>query len=73
MEKFKSELINFIEKSTCSYTCSSEIKKELDANGFTELKEVDNWNIKEGKYYVIRNNTSVIAFVIPNNFENYFN
>ena len=72
MEKFKSELINFIENSTCSYTCCSLIKDILNKNDFIELEENDKWNLEKGKYYVTRNNTSIIAFIVPDNYNKYF-
>ena len=72
MEKFRKNLIDFIECSTCSYTCSSEIKKILNENDFVELSENEKWDLKGGKYYVIRDDTSVIAFIIPDKYSNYF-
>ena len=65
MKKFNENLNNFILNSTCCYTCIEEIKKELNNNGFKELKEEDNWNLKSNKYYVVRNDASIIAFEIP--------
>ena len=42
------------------------MKEELNQHGFTELLEGEKWNLKEGgKYYVSRNETSLIAFQIP--------
>ena len=65
MEKFKKNLIDFIEKSTCSFTCLNEIKKELDNNGYEELCESDKWNLKGDKFYITRNDASIIAIHLP--------
>ena len=37
-EKYLQELIKFIQKGTCTFTVMEEIKKELNKNGFQELK-----------------------------------
>lgn len=40
----------------------------LKENGFLELYESDKWEIqKGGKYFVVRNQSSLIAFVVPEN------
>jgi len=64
MDLFNDELINFMKNSTCAYTCINEIKKMLKNEGFTELKEADIWKFKNGKYFVIRNDASILAFTI---------
>ena len=67
MEKkeFKKDLVKFIEQSTCSFTCIKEIKRVLEINGYQELVEKDIWNLKENKYYIVRNDASIIAIDIP--------
>lgn len=60
------KLIEFIARSTDCYHAVRTIKERLDAEGFTELSESENWDVKRGdKYYVIRNDSSVIAFKLP--------
>lgn len=68
---FKNEIINFIKKSTCSFTCISEIEKVLKKEGFKELLEFEKWDLKRGKYFITRNNASIIAFEIPTNFSSF--
>lgn len=63
-QEFKQEIIKFIEKSTCSFTCIKTIKKILKLQGFEELYEKNNWKLSNGKYFVIRNDASIIAFEI---------
>lgn len=45
-------------------TCIETIKKILLKNNFQELHEYQKWNLKYGKYFVIRNDSSIIAFNI---------
>lgn len=71
---FNNNIIDFMSKATCSYTCINEIKKGLSKKGFKELYEYkNNWQVNYGKYYVIRNDASIIAFEIPKNFNKSFN
>lgn len=72
-KKFNKELFEFIESATCSFTCVDTIKKALLECGYKELYENELWNIKDGKYFVIRNDASVIAFYIGKNHKNAFN
>jgi aspartyl aminopeptidase len=67
-EKITHELTDFIEKSPTSFHAVKNISDELSKNGFTELFEADKWELEiGGKYFVTRNQSSVIAFKIPNN------
>ncbi|KAH8732067.1 aminopeptidase I zinc metalloprotease-domain-containing protein [Phaeosphaeriaceae sp. PMI808] len=41
------------------------VAKDLEKNGYKKLSERDTWDLKAGgKYYVVRNGTSLIAFAI---------
>lgn len=68
--------IDFVNASPTPYHAVFSVKKELELAGFEELKERSNWDnstlINGGKYYVTRNESSIIAFTIgedykPNN------
>lgn len=60
------KLIEFIGKSTDCYHAVKSVRERLEGEGFTELCEGGRWTINEGgKYYVVRNYSSVIAFKIP--------
>ena len=72
-DNYNNDLFKFIEKSTCSFTCVSEIKRLLINSGYVELCEGDKWKINKGKYFVIRNDSSIIAFNIGNNYRESFN
>ena len=65
MEEVK-ELLTFIEKSKTMYHVAYEISKVLRENGFMELNEGEMYNLKQnGKYFIIRNDASLIAFKMP--------
>ncbi|MBQ0027195.1 MAG: M18 family aminopeptidase [Lachnospiraceae bacterium] len=58
------KMLDFIEKSPSCYHAVDNIAKMLD--GFTCLKEEEDWKLqKGGKYYVIRKDSSIIAFKVP--------
>ena len=60
------ELLEFIEKSPSCFHAVKIMKDMLNAEGFEEIKEADKWEVsKGGKYYVTRNDSSIIAFVMP--------
>jgi len=59
------ELIDFINKSKSAFQSTYEIKSILDSKGYIEIKEEDKWDLKKGgKYYIIKNNSALIAFEI---------
>lgn len=56
-------LFEFIKKSPSAYHAVNTVKEMLDSEGYTELYESERWKLAVGgKYYVIRNGTSIIAF-----------
>ena len=67
MEKaISNQLLEFIEKSPTCFHAVDTLKNMLNASGFEGLQESQLWNIKAGgKYYVTRNGSSLIAFVVP--------
>ena len=66
-KEFKDNLRDFIIKSTCSFTCVKEIERYLKSNNYKKLKESDKWKLTGSKFYIIRNDASIIAFEIPKN------
>ena len=70
---FNKELFEFIDSSTCSFTCIETIKNILIENEYQQLYENEKWELKEGKYFVIRNDASLIAFSIGNKHKSSFN
>ncbi len=59
-------LINFIEKSPTAFHAVASCTELLEKNGYQCLCEQDEWKLEAGKgYYLTRNQSSVIAFRIP--------
>ena len=65
IDDFKDNLIDFIENSTCAFTCVETIKKELLNNNFKEINEYDYLNKLPHKFFITRNDASIIAIEIP--------
>ena len=59
---FRKKLLGFLHKSPTPFHVVSCIAETLQEQDFAELKEVDEWDIKPGKYFVRRNGSSIIAF-----------
>ena len=58
--------LNFAEQSPTAFHAIANLKAALREAGFHELKEKDPWLVDSGgKYFVIRNDSSLIAFSIP--------
>jgi len=64
MQEFNQELLKFLNQGTCTFTNALNVKNILNDNGYQELNELDSWTLNEGKYYVVRNDASIIAFNI---------
>lgn len=59
-------LLHFIQESPSTYHVVDNIKQKLMQQGYEELKETDGWQMEAGKgYFVIRNDSSLIAVQIP--------
>lgn len=58
------QLLRFLLHSTTPFHAVEEMKAMLDANGFQPLLEEDTWQLQPGgRYYLVRNGSSLIAFV----------
>lgn len=61
------EMLSFIERSPSCFHVIANLKERLAVAGFGELTERQEWRVRAGgKYYVTRNDSSLIAFQIPN-------
>lgn len=59
------QLIDFMHQSPSTYHHVIKIQEELEKNGYRELKEQDKWKLVPlGKYFVKKNDSSLIAFEI---------
>lgn len=65
-EKCAREMLEFVEKSPSCFHAVANVKTLLGEQGFEELKETEEWKPEWGKgYYVTRNDSSLIAFRLP--------
>ena len=58
-------MLEFIDVSPTCFHVVENLKKELIKNGYEELDEKKEWKLKKGKYFVTRNDSSIISFRIP--------
>ena len=72
-EQITKELLSFLRKSPTCYHVIANFRAALTKAGYTELTEGENWQLAEGgSYFVVRNESSMIAFRIPaKNFTGY--
>ncbi|HAP73349.1 MAG TPA: M18 family aminopeptidase, partial [Lachnospiraceae bacterium] len=65
-ENINEGLLDFLEKSPTAFHAVSNIRAALQASGYTELSEAQKWGLRRGgRYFTVRNESSVIAFRIP--------
>lgn len=63
--EFAQNLIDFIYDSPTSYHAVAKVKEDLGKANFVEIKEEEKWNLKKGgKYFVTKNDSALIAFVV---------
>ncbi len=64
--KCAKEMLAFIEKSPTCFHAIANLREMFEEEGFTHLAETDKWQLEAGQgYYVVRNDSSVIAFRMP--------
>jgi aspartyl aminopeptidase len=58
------DLLAFIQASPTPYHAAAEARRRLEAHGFSELDERDEWRIEAGaRHFVVRSGASLLAFV----------
>lgn len=56
----------FIEQSVSCFHAVENVKMQLQKNDFIQLKEEEEWDLEPGKnYFVTRNDSSILAFKLP--------
>lgn len=71
-KKISQELMAFIKQSPTAFHAVNNMKKILKENNYDELLEGQTWKIKPGKrYFVSRNNSSIIAFNLGTKLDKY--
>ena len=65
-EKLNQGLLQFIQDSPSMFHVIENMKKRLEGAGYVERREQDCWELQPGgAYYVTRNDSSLIAFRLP--------
>lgn len=60
------QFLNFAEQAPTAFHAAAGFREMLQEQGFTELKETDPWLVDAGgRYYVMRNDSALIAFEVP--------
>lgn len=68
MNKF----LNFMRDSVSAYHATKNMADLLIKSGFIPLEENKSWHLEaNSKYFVVRNNSAIIAFTTPNGHTNY--
>ena len=64
-EGFAENLLQYLNDSPTAYHAVENGTVLLKESGFQELKETESWSLqKGGKYFVVKNHSAVIAFII---------
>ena len=67
------KLISFLNNSISPYHAVNSLEQELIKKGFKKVNEKDTWELtKGGTYYLIKDQTSLIAFKIGKSEDNKF-
>ena len=65
-QKCAKEMLEFIDKSPTAFHTVANLKRALAKQGFGELRESEDWRLCPGQgYFVMRNDSSLIAFRLP--------
>jgi aspartyl aminopeptidase len=71
-EDFNDGLLGFLDASPTPFHATANMAAMFSNAGFIQLSEVEKWNLEEGnKYFVTRNDSSIIAFTYPKTQKNY--
>lgn len=66
MKRTVDAFLDFAAAAPTAFHAADLWRKQLDGAGFEELKETERWTVRPGgKYYVVRNDSAVIALRIP--------
>ena len=71
-KEISKELVSFIQKSPTAFHAIDQMKTILKEHGYKELLEGQKWQIQPGqRYFVTRNNSSLIALNLGSQLEKY--
>ncbi len=64
-ELFIADYLNYLDESVTMYHSTNATKERLERNGFTQINFNEKWNLEvEGKYFLVINDSTIIAFVV---------
>ena len=64
-QEFAKKLMDFIDASHSQFHATKKVEEILIKEGFEKVDFQDKWELKkEGKYYVTKNSSAIIAFII---------
>lgn len=67
LTEFNQNLVTFLDASPTPFHAVATMRARLDEQGFQVLDEKEAWGkLGAGHYYVTRNESSIIAFILPN-------
>ncbi len=70
--KISQDMTDFLKECPTAFHAVERIGKELAQNGYKRLRENEEWELRPGeKYYVTRNDSSIIAFGVGTKLEDY--
>ncbi|MDE7219159.1 MAG: M18 family aminopeptidase, partial [Oscillospiraceae bacterium] len=71
-QKTAEEMLSFLAKNPTAFHTAATLRAVLAEHGYHELLESGRWELKVGEnYYVCRNDSSIIAFQLGTELENY--
>ena len=60
------DFFEFIKSSPTAFHASESVARKLDSEGFTRISLCDSLSLTAGgKYYILKNSSSIIAFILP--------
>ncbi len=66
LDDFNNGLLSYLNDSPTPFHAVSAMVIQLESHGFKALNELDTWGeLPVGRYYVTRNSSSIIAFILP--------
>jgi len=71
-QEFNNGLLGFLDASPTPFHATENMSGMFENAGFIKLEEIDKWKLVAGeKYYVTRNDSSIIAFTYPKESKKY--
>ena len=73
MQNSAQAFISFVQKSPTAFHSAANFAARLEREGFLRLNEAEPWSVRSGgRYFVTRNQSSLVAFTVPETGLNHF-